>query len=197
MFTSRLRKPAIAVGTRGYKVAILGASGGIGRPLSLLMKLNPRVTELSLYDIVRTAGIAVDLSHCNTPAKVSGFTGPEMLDEALVGSDVVLIPAGSPIAPGKNKPTPENKHMDFRDSLFNINAGIVMSLAEACAKACPKAMFLIMSNPVNSMVPIFAETMKKYGVYDPRKLFGVTALDTARANTFVAANQGMKSSATV
>lgn len=33
------------------KVAVLGAGGGIGQPLSLLMKLNPRVTELALYDI--------------------------------------------------------------------------------------------------------------------------------------------------
>ena len=33
------------------KVTVLGASGGIGQPLSLLMKLNPRVTELALYDI--------------------------------------------------------------------------------------------------------------------------------------------------
>jgi malate dehydrogenase len=33
------------------KVTVLGAAGGIGQPLSLLMKLNPRVTELSLYDI--------------------------------------------------------------------------------------------------------------------------------------------------
>ena len=33
------------------KVTILGAAGGIGQPLSLLMKLNPRVTELALYDI--------------------------------------------------------------------------------------------------------------------------------------------------
>lgn len=33
------------------KVAVLGAAGGIGQPLSLLMKLNPRVSELALYDI--------------------------------------------------------------------------------------------------------------------------------------------------
>ena len=30
---------------------MLGASGGIGQPLSMLMKLNPRVTQLALYDI--------------------------------------------------------------------------------------------------------------------------------------------------
>ena len=51
-------------------------------------------------------------------------------------------------------------------------------------------MFLIISNPVNSTVPIFAEVLKKHGVYNPKKLFGVTTLDVVRANTFVAENQG-------
>jgi malate dehydrogenase len=31
------------------KVTVLGAAGGIGQPLSLLMKLNPDVSQLSLY----------------------------------------------------------------------------------------------------------------------------------------------------
>jgi malate dehydrogenase len=75
------------------KVSVLGASGGIGQPLSLLMKLNPLVTELSLYDIVNTPGVAADLSHINTASKVSGFKGDD-LHKALQGSDVVIIPAG-------------------------------------------------------------------------------------------------------
>lgn len=33
------------------KVTVLGAAGGIGQPLSLLLKLNPRVSKLALYDI--------------------------------------------------------------------------------------------------------------------------------------------------
>lgn len=39
--------------TRGcnFKVAVLGAAGGIGQPLSLLLKLNDKVSHLSLYDI--------------------------------------------------------------------------------------------------------------------------------------------------
>lgn len=49
-----------------------GASGGIGQPLSLLLKNNPLITELSLYDIVHTLGVAADLSHIDTPAKVKG-----------------------------------------------------------------------------------------------------------------------------
>lgn len=164
--------------SRGYKVAVLGASGGIGQPLALLLKLDPRVTELSLFDVVRTPGVAADISHVCTPAKVTGYVGVEETQKALTGCQVVVIPAGVPRKPGMT-----------RDDLFNTNASIVKGLAEACATACPNAMFLVISNPVNSTVPIFAETLKKKGVYDPRKLFGVTTLDVVRANTFVAENQ--------
>ena len=40
-------------------------------------------------------------------------------------------------------------------------------------------------------VPIAAEVLKKKGVYNPAKLCGVTTLDVCRANTFLAASQGM------
>lgn len=53
----------------GYQVAVLGAAGGIGQPLSLLLKMNPLVSSLALYDIANTPGVAADLSHCNTPAQ--------------------------------------------------------------------------------------------------------------------------------
>jgi malate dehydrogenase len=102
------------------------------------------------------------------------------IGSALSGSHVVVIPAGVPRKPGMT-----------RDDLFNTNASIVKGLAEACAKHCPNAMFLIISNPVNSTVPIFAEVLKKAGKYNPKKLFGVTTLDVVRANAFVAENQGM------
>lgn len=48
-----------------------------------------------------------------------------------------------------------------------------------------------MTNPVNSTVPIAAETLKKLGVYDPRKVMGVSTLDIVRANTFVAEAKGL------
>lgn len=57
----------------------MGASGGIGQPLSLLLKQSPLVTELKLYDIVHTKGVAADLSHINSQAKVQGFVGPDQL----------------------------------------------------------------------------------------------------------------------
>jgi len=158
---------------RSAKVAVLGAAGGIGQPLSLLMKNSSLTTELSLYDIVNTPGVAADLSHISTHSKCSGFIG-EDLPKALEGAEVVIIPAGVPRKPGMT-----------RDDLFNTNAGIVRTLAEACAKSCPNASFLIISNPVNSTVPIFAEVLKEAGVYNPKKLFGVTTLDLVRAKTFI------------
>merc|ERR1712019_187534 len=51
---------------------------------------------------------------------------------------------------------------------------------------------LVISNPVNSTVPIACEVLKKKGVYDPRKLFGVTTLDVCRARTFVAAAKKLR-----
>jgi malate dehydrogenase len=158
-----------------FNVAILGAAGGIGQPLSLLSKLNPYVNNLNLFDIVNTPGVAADLSHICTQPKVQGFAGMENIGEALSGSDIVLIPAGVPRKPGMT-----------RDDLFNTNATIVLQLAEKCAEFCPNAHFLVISNPVNSTVPIFSEVLKRNGVYDPKKLFGVTTLDVVRARTFVA-----------
>lgn len=75
------------------KVALLGAAGGIGQPLGLLLKvriamfldgkcvaiprftcmfpclqISPYVSHLSLYDIAGTPGVAADISHINSKA---------------------------------------------------------------------------------------------------------------------------------
>merc|ERR1712000_792683 len=69
-----------------------------------------------------------------------------------------------------------------RDDLFNTNASIVRDLAKAVAESAPEAKVLIISNPVNSTVPICAEVFKARGVYNPKTLFGVTTLDVLRAS---------------
>lgn len=166
-------QPTSAPGS-GYNVAVLGSGGGIGQPLSLLLKLCPRVRDLRLYDVANTAGVAADLSHIATAARVSAHTGGDELPDALYGADLVVIPAGVPRKPGMT-----------RDDLFNINAGIVRTLCEGVARYCPHAWVAIISNPVNSTVPIAAEVFKRAGTFNPAKLFGVTMLDVVRANTFV------------
>ncbi|PPD93783.1 hypothetical protein GOBAR_DD09198 [Gossypium barbadense] len=249
-----------------YKVTILGAAGGIGQPLALLIKMSPLVSALNLYDIANVKGVAADLSHCNTPSQVQDFTGASELGNCLKGVNVVVIPAGVPRKPGMTRDdlfninanivktlveavadncpdafihiisNPVNSTgvaadlshcntpsqvQDFtgaselgnclkgvnvvvipagvprkpgmtRDDLFNINANIVKTLVEAVADNCPDAFIHIISNPVNSTVPIAAEVLKQKGVYDPKKLFGVTTLDVVRANTFVAQKKNLK-----
>jgi len=163
------------------KVAVLGAAGGIGQALSLLLKTQlPAGSELALYDVAPVVpGVAVDLSHIPTAVKAEGF-GADDLDKALTGADIVLIPAGVPRKPG----------MD-RSDLFNINAGIVKTLVEGIADHAPEACIGIITNPVNTTVAIAAEALKAKGVYNPAKLFGVTTLDVIRAETFVADAKGL------
>ncbi|KAK0189661.1 NAD-malate dehydrogenase [Armillaria mellea] len=126
------------------KAVVLGAAGGIGQPLALLLKANPAV---------------------------EGYLPPDDgLAKTLKGADVVVIPAGVPRKPGCTS---------------RSTAGIVRDLATGIAKNSPKAFVLVISNPVNSTVPIVAEVLKKHGVFDPKRLFGVTTLDVVRASTFV------------
>lgn len=100
-----------------------------------------------------------------------------------------------------------------RDDLFNTNAGVVRDLANAISKSCPKALVGIITNPVNSCVPIASEVLKKViwkidtysafiitpfiyltffslthlkaGCYDPNRIFGVSTLDIVRACAFI------------
>ncbi len=162
------------------KVAVIGAAGGIGQALALLLKNRlPAGSDLALYDIAPvTPGVAADLSHIPTPVSIKGYAGEDPTP-ALEGANVVLISAGVARKPG----------MDRAD-LFNVNAGIVKSLAEKIAVVCPTACVGIITNPVNTTVPIAAEVLKKAGVYDKRRLFGVTTLDVIRSETFVAELKG-------
>lgn len=67
---------------------------------------------------------------------------------------------------------------------------MLQGLIKACGTHCPEAVLNIISNPVNSTVPIAAETLKSMGVYDPKKVMGVTTLDVVRAKTFYAEKCG-------
>merc|ERR1711907_318788 len=150
------------------KVCVVGGGGGIGQPLSMLLSMDPAVSHVSVFDMVGAPGVAADLGHINSPAKVTGhgmtlteFKGDadgkgkvedqdafqaKAFDEALTGCDVVIIPAGVPRKPGMT-----------RQDLFNVNAGLIKGFADAIAKHCPRAMVAVVTNPVNSTVPIMAE----------------------------------------
>jgi malate dehydrogenase len=170
--------------------------------------MSPLISDISLYDLHGTPGVTVDLSHIDTPAKLTAYVGLDQLPSALTDAQLIIIPAGAPtlqaplhlhqgcmkavkcciLAPSCSLPkiraclagVPRKPGMT-RDDLFNINAGIVKTLIESIAKYCPAAWILIISNPVNSTVPIAAEVLKSAGVYNPARVFGVTTLDVVRS----------------
>jgi len=146
-----------------FKVCVCGGAGGIGQPLSLLMAMDPNVSEVSIFDLsvamVPPAGVAADLSHLECKAKVNGYVmevGKNPIDfmqDALTGCNLVLIPAGMPRKPGQT-----------REDLFKVNADIAKGLVEAVANYCPNAMVALIVNPVNSIVPAMCELYKKAGL---------------------------------
>jgi len=172
----------------GFKVCVCGGAGGIGQPLSLLMSMDPNVSELAVFDLsvamVPPAGVAADLSHIESRVSVSGHmmdvgqAAKDYMEKALKGCSLVLVPAGMPRKPGMT-----------RDDLFKVNADIAKGTVEACAKHCPDAVVALIVNPVNSIVPAMAELYQKKGL-DPMKIVGVTTLDCVRANKFVANRTG-------
>lgn len=70
--------------------------------------------------------------------------------------------------------------------LFKTNANVIHDLVDSVATFCPKAYVCIITNPVNSTLPIACNVLKQRGVFDPKKVFGVTTLDVVRASTFAA-----------
>ncbi|XP_034478540.1 malate dehydrogenase, mitochondrial-like [Drosophila innubila] len=159
---------------RNFRVAVIGASGGIGQPLSLLLKNNKLVTELALHDVMNVEGVAADLSHISTSIPVKAFNGAAELDNAVKCSDLVIITAGVARRPG----------MD-REQLFEVNANVVLGSVKAIAKNSAHALIAIVTNPINAIVPMAAQYLKRKDVFDANRLFGVTTLDCVRAEAFI------------
>lgn len=172
------------------KVAILGAAGGIGQSLALLLKVHSEyVQHLALYDLVHVRGVAADLAHVDRQCKVTAHLGPEELPEAVRGAKVIIVPAGLAQKPGMS-----------RDDLFGSNAKIMLNLARVCAQVAPEAHLAIITNPVNSLVPLACEVYhhtimgskmnKSEGKHPPhdscRRIYGVTTLDVVRSSTLTA-----------
>ncbi|KIK34320.1 hypothetical protein CY34DRAFT_786993 [Suillus luteus UH-Slu-Lm8-n1] len=163
---------------RQMNVAALGPGRGIGQPLSLPLKTDPLVTSLSLYDIRDAPSVAANVIHVDAHSEELNGYPAYQLDEALDGVQVVVIPAGVP------------RKMN-RDDLLDTNASIVRDLAAAIGRVSPTAYILVISNPVNTTVPIIASTVQKPGVYNSTGLFSVTTLYVVCAARLTAGISGL------
>lgn len=92
--------------------------------------------------------------------------------EESAGSDIVIITAGIARKPGMS-----------RDDLLNTNAGIVKSVAEQVKATSPKAIIIVVSNPLDVMCYV---AMKASGFPRERVIGMAGVLDTARYRAFLA-----------
>ncbi|MDO9153445.1 MAG: malate dehydrogenase [Paludibacter sp.] len=150
------------------KVTIVGA-GNVGATTANVMAYKEIADEIVILDIIPgvSEGKAMDIQQT---AALSGF------DTQLVGStndysltansDVVVITSGIPRKPGMT-----------REELISVNAGIVKSVVENILKYSPDAIFVIVSNPMDTMTYL---TLKATGLPKNRVIGMGGALDTAR-----------------
>jgi malate dehydrogenase len=96
---------------------------------------------------------------------------------ATKNSDIVIITAGVARKPGMS-----------RDDLLTINAGIVGTAATETLKYSPDAMYIVLTNPLDTMAYL---TLKKTGLPRERVVGQAGILDSARMRAFVAMETGV------
>jgi len=96
---------------------------------------------------------------------------------ATQGSDIVIITAGIARKPGMS-----------RDDLLKTNAGIVGTAATETLKYSPDAIFIVLTNPLDTMAYL---TMKRTGLPRNRVIGQAGILDSARMRAFVALETGV------
>jgi malate dehydrogenase len=93
------------------------------------------------------------------------------------GSDIVVITAGMPRKPGMS-----------REDLLSVNTDIVKKATEMTLKRSPNAIYIILTNPLDSMCYV---TMKTSGLPRERVIGQAGILDSARMRAFVAMELGV------
>jgi malate dehydrogenase len=97
--------------------------------------------------------------------------------DPAAGADLFVVTAGIARKPGMS-----------RDDLTKTNAGIVRSVSEQIARVAPKAIVVIVSNPLDVMCYV---AMKATGFPRERILGMAGVLDTARYRMFLAEAMGV------
>lgn len=163
------------------KVTVVGA-GNVGATCANVLVTREVCSELVLLDIKEgvAEGKILDIFQTATlmdfDTNIKGVTNDYA---ATAGSDVVVITSGMPRKPGMT-----------REELIGVNAGIVKTVAENILKHSPKAIILIVSNPMDPMTYL---TLKATGL-PKNQVFGMGgALDSARFKCYLSKALGVNS----
>jgi malate dehydrogenase len=155
------------------KVTVVGA-GYVGMTCAQRLCQLELCREVVLIDVKagRAQGIALDLAQA---AAIEGY-GTRVVgtgDPArTAGSDLVIMTAGRPRAPGMS-----------RSDLLEVNGRVVRSVAEYVRQGSPEAFVIVVTNPLDSMVQL----MRKALGFPGKRVVGMAGvLDSARFSMFLA-----------
>ena len=158
------------------KVTVVG--GGFVGATTAQRLVEKEIAEVVLIDIVEgmPQGKALDIMES---APIEGFktkiTGTNSYADTK-DSDVIVITAGIARKPGMS-----------RDDLMNTNAAIVGGVVTEAVRYSPKAILVVVSNPLDVMTCI---AWKKSG-FETKRVIGMAgALDSARMAYFIAEAAG-------
>ena len=155
------------------KVSIIGA-GNVGASCAEYIAISKIANEVVLLDIKEglSEGKALDLTQT---ASTLGFDtvikGVTNDYKSTKDSDVVVVTSGIPRKPGMT-----------REDLIDINAGIVNTVTESILKFSPKAIIVVVSNPMDTMTYLALKSNR----LDKKKVIGMGgALDSSRFKTYL------------
>jgi malate dehydrogenase len=129
----------------------------------VLLDVKEGVSEGKAMDMMQTASL------CEFDTRITGVTSDY---PATAGSDVVVITSGIPRKPGMS-----------REELIGTNAGIVKSVMEQALRYSPQAVFVIISNPMDTMTYL---ALKAAGVPKNRIIGMGGMLDSSRFKYYLA-----------
>jgi len=161
------------------KVAVIGA-GNVGASAALFIA-ERGLADVTLIDRPEMEGMpqgkALDMEEA-APLWHKGLSMTGATDLAAVkGSDVVVMTAGFPRKPGMS-----------RSDLLKANAEIVKPAAEAVKQHAPKAVVVVVTNPLDVMAWYFAHVTG----FPRERVIGMAGiLDSARFRAFLSMELGI------
>ena len=160
------------------KITVVGA-GNVGATAAQRIVDKELANEVVLVDIVEglPQGKGLDMYESppieGTDTRVIGSNSYD----ASANSDIIIITAGIARKPGMT-----------REQLQETNAGIVKGVTEAVVANSPKAILIIVSNPLDVMTYVAF----KVSGFERHRVIGMAGiLDTARYRTFIAMELGV------
>ncbi len=159
------------------KVTVVGA-GNVGATVAQHIA-EKELADVALVDIIEGVpqGKALDLLEAGPVERYNVHIAGSNTYEITQDSDIVVITAGLPRKPGMS-----------RDDLLLKNAGIVKDVVENIAVRSPKAIIIMVTNPLDAMAHL---AMKVSGFPKHRVIGMAGVLDSARFRTFIAEALGV------